>query len=214
MLSHGDKKPSTPHLKRKVGAVEALLADPVDLSTTKAEKTAIKNLRTTRKSAVVSAILYDKKPSGSAPFLNPFETDHVKKTASNAYNGPLNLTFTIKLRNVIQYIFEGLRDTIARSCPPSEDIEKSLREMRALNGSAENRLDEEIKRHLIELIEETEAFVRGEKTGLTGVTDYQSALHYRHYVRIAWLSNYILSNLAGPVSGRSGGHSADFPGDH
>jgi hypothetical protein len=71
--------------------------------------------------------------------------------------------------------------------------------MRALNGSPENRLNEELKRHLIELIEETEAFVRGEKTGLTGVPDFQSALHYRHYVRIAWLSYFILKNLPGPV---------------
>ena len=109
-------------------------------------------------------------------------------------------------------VFESLRDVVAYSTPPSADVDKSLREMRALNGSSENHLNEEIKRHLNELIEETDAFLRGEKTGLTGIPDFQSAMHYRHYVRIAWLSNFILSNLAGPVPDRSGqSPSSDFP---
>jgi hypothetical protein len=174
MVSRDDKKQSAHYRKRKVGAVEALLADPVDLSSTKAEKTSFRNSRTNRASSVVSAFVYDKSPSVSVRI-----------------QGPSNFTFTTKLRNVIQFVFESLRET--------EGIEKSVREMRALNGSPENRLNEELKRHLIELIEETEAFVRGEKTGLTGVPDFQSALHYRHYVRIAWLSYFILKNLPGPV---------------
>jgi hypothetical protein len=182
MVSRDDKKQSTHYRKRKVGAVEALLADPVDLSSTKAEKTSFRNSRTNRASSVVSAFVYDKSPSVSVRI-----------------QGPSNFTFTTKLRNVIQFVFESLRETIAQSTTPSEGIEKSVREMRALNGSPENRLNEELKRHLIELIEETEAFVRGEKTGLTGVPDFQSALHYRHYVRIAWLSYFILKNLPGPV---------------
>jgi hypothetical protein len=210
MVSRGDKKPSPYRPKRKIGAVEALLADPVDLSTTKAEKASLKNFLGKRKPTVVSAIVYDKKPE-VVFFQNVPETRRRNKAVADSPNGSLNLTFTTKLRNVIEYIFENLRDMIAHSSPPSKDIEKSLREMRALNGSAENRLNEEIKRHLIELIEETEAFVRGEKTGLTGVTDFQSALHYRHYVRIAWLSNYILSNVTGPVSEKPGQDAPDFP---
>ncbi len=216
MVSHGNKKPSMPNRKRKVGAVEALLADPVDLSTTKAEKTAIKNSLTGgRKSSVVSAIVYNARQT--IPLQNPAKTDrHSKKAglvaASVFAHEPLTLTFTTKLRNVISYVFESLRDVVAHSTPPSADVDKSLREMRALNGSSENRLNEEIKRHLNELIEETDAFLRGEKTGLTGIPDFQSALHYRHYVRIAWLSNFILSNLAGPVPDRSGqSPSSDFP---
>lgn len=213
MVPRGDKRPSMSHLKRKVGAVEALLADPVDLSTTKAEKAAIKNSRTGRKTSVVSAIVYDKKPfGGDAPFQNPVKPGHHRKPASVSMQAPSDLTFTTKLRNVIHYVFESLRDMIALSAPPSSDIEKSVMEMRALIGSAENRLNEEVKRHLTELIEETEAFLRGEKTGLTGTPDFQSALHYRHYVRIAWLSHFILSNLAGLSPGRlAQGSSADFP---
>ncbi|MGB7568874.1 MAG: hypothetical protein WBM07_13520 [Chitinivibrionales bacterium] len=216
MVSHGNKKPSAPNRKRKVGAVEALLADPVDLSTTKAEKTAIKNSLTRgRTSSVVSAIVYNARQT--IPLQNPAKTDrHSKKAGMVAASvfayQPLTLTFTTKLRNVISYVFESLRDVVAYSTPPSADVDKSLREMRALNGSSENRLNEEIKRHLNELIEETDAFLRGEKTGLTGIPDFQSALHYRHYVRIAWLSNFILSNLAGPVPDRSGqSPSSDFP---
>jgi hypothetical protein len=204
MVSRDDNKQSAHHRKRKVGAVEALLADPVDLSITKAEKTTLRNSRATRKSSVISAIIYDKNPG--TLYQNSVKTDLYKKPAnlpmvSARIQGPSNFTFTTKLRNVIQFVFESLRETIAQSTSPSEGIEKSVREMRALNGSPENRLNEEIKRHLIELIEETEAFVRGEKTGLTGVPDFQSALHYRHYVRIAWLSHFILKNLPGPVFG-------------
>jgi hypothetical protein len=183
MVFRDDKKQSAPHRKRKVGAVEALLADPVDLSITKAEKSALRNSRTNRRSSVISAFVYDKSPA----------TVPVRIQRSS------NFTFTAKLRNVIQFIFESLRETIAQSAKPSEDIEKSIHEMRSLNGSPENRLNAELKRHLMELMEETEAFVKGEKTGLTGVPDFQSALHYRHYVRIAWLSHFILKNLPGPI---------------
>jgi hypothetical protein len=202
MVSRNDKKPSTHHRKRKVGAVEALLADPVDLSITKAEKAVIRNSRTNRSSSVISAIIYDKSTVGL--HQNLLKTNLLKKPIDSAAgsshtHGASNLTFTTKLRNVIQFVFEGLRENIARSTTPSADIEKSIREMRALNGNPDNQLSEEIKRHLIELIEETEAFVRGEKTGLTGVPDFQSALHYRHYVRIAWLSHFILNNLPGPA---------------
>jgi hypothetical protein len=214
MVSRGDKKPSAPLRKRKTGIVEALLADPVDISVTKAEKAAIKNLRPHRRSSVVSAIVYDEKPAMGFPKTarpGHHKTITHTHTVSVFPQEPSSLTFTTKLRNVIQFILDSLREIIALSKPPSEEIEKSLRELHALSAGVKNQLDDEMKRHLSELIEETDAFMHGEKTGLTGVTDFQSAMHYRHYVRIAWLSHCILNNAPGPVFGRRGGDAVDFP---
>jgi hypothetical protein len=213
MVSRGDKRSPASFRKRKAGIIEALLADPVDISVTKAEKAAIRNLRSHRRSSVVSAIVYNDKPT---VIEKPAKSLHNKnhsptQTASIFPQTSSNLTFTTKLRNVIQFVLESLRETIALSKPTSTEIEKSIREMRALSVGDNNPLNEEIKRHLAELIEETEAFVSGEKTQLTGITDFQSAMHYRHYVRIAWLANFILNNAPGSVLGRRGGLSAEFP---
>jgi|GEM_PF-1547067 hypothetical protein len=207
MVSRGDKRQSSSNRRRKAKVVNALIDNPADLCTKPAMKSSTKIVRGARHPSAVSTIFYDDQTGSFSQKAGKVKAARAI-TASVFINEPLDLTFTTKLRNVIHYIFEDLRDVVALSTPPSSDIEKSIMEMRALSGSAENRLNEELKRHLAELIEETEAFVRGEKTGLTGIPDFQSALHYRHYVRIAWLSHFILTNLPGPVPGRP---SADFP---
>jgi hypothetical protein len=74
-------------------------------------------------------------------------------------------------------------------------LERSIAETKSLVLQAGNRLNSDMRRRLNELIEETQAFIRGEKTALTNIDDYQGVLHYRHYVRIAWLTHFILNDL-------------------
>jgi hypothetical protein len=70
--------------------------------------------------------------------------------------------------------------------------------MKSLSLQADKRLSPETERRLNELIEETEAFVKGEKTALTNTDDFEGVQHYRHYVRIAWLTHFILGDLSDP----------------
>jgi hypothetical protein len=117
-------------------------------------------------------------------------------TVSAFRENPFDLTFTNKLRNVIEYTFECLRDSVADQKPMASYLERSIAEMKTLASQADRRLSLQTLRRLNELIEEVEAFARGEKTALTNTDDYQGVLHYRHYVRIAWLTHFILGDLS------------------
>ena len=190
-------KRKNPLLRRKgkpkiAHAVITPAASNTDDSTMQSSRPKSKSPRTKQSTSVVNAFVFNHDTPSSLP---PKEGALQPINASVFGAGDRFLTFTNKLRNVIEYTFECLRDSVADKAPISPYLARSIVEMKRLCAQAEGCVKPETLRRFKELIEETEAFIRGEKTALTNSDDYEGPLHYRHYVRIAWLTQFILGDL-------------------
>jgi len=202
MVSPDKKK--HPALRRKgtTTIVEAIVSEPIRLPDEKPNKSLrakMKKNKAGKSSSVVSALVFKNDTQSSLPRReNDAQTAGVLPpiSASVFTSTVYDPTFTTQLRNVIEYTFECLRDSVSDQTPATAYLERSIVEMKRLCNQAQQRLKTETLRRFKELIEETEAFARGEKTTLTSSDDYEGVLHYRHYVRIAWLTQFILGDLS------------------
>ena len=195
MVSPDKKK--NPLLRRKgkpkiAHAVITPAASNTNDSTIQSSRPPKKSPGTKQSTSVVNAFVFNHDTTSSLP---PREGALQPINASVFGTGDHFLTFTNKLRNVIEYTFECLRDSVADKAPTSPYLARSVMEMKRLCTQAEGCLKPETLRRFKELMEETEAFIRGEKTALTNSDDHEGPLHYRHYVRIAWLTQFILDDL-------------------
>jgi hypothetical protein len=190
MVSHDKKKDSSILGNGKAKVMEALISERIKIDGNK-DRSGNSGSKHKLKNSVVSAIVFDRrKKYDRAGFIPPVN-------ASIFQNDTCDLAFSNKMRNVIEYTFECLRDSVSDQKPMAQFLQRSIKEMKSLSTGADKRLKPETLRHLNELIEETEAFVRGEKTALTGSDEHEGVQHYRHYVRIAWLTHFILCDLNG-----------------
>ena len=156
-----------------------------------------KNAKSKVSKKVVSAFVFDKQevePVDSHPHNN---AEPVKQpiTASVFINEESDLTFKTKLRNIIQYTYECLHDNLVDQTPITPLLARSVDEMKLLSADAVKRLGADTSKRFQEIIEEIIAFLHEDKTETTDNKDLKAVLHYRHYVRIAWLSHFILDDL-------------------
>jgi hypothetical protein len=187
MVTPDKKKHTALRRKGKVKIVEAIVGGP-EHAIDKRPKADNSGLGA---SSIVSAFVFENKTAAS-----PSREGFIPPINASVYNeNPFEPTFTFKLRNLIEYAFECVRDSVSDQTPMTPHLERSIAETKSLVLQAGNRLNSDMRRRLNELIEETQAFIRGEKTALTNIDDYQGVLHYRHYVRIAWLTHFILNDL-------------------
>ena len=205
MVTPDKKKHFPPDNKIKGKIVDAIIVRPRQENAKKRLYAALKKetAKGPRRPSVVSAIVFDKEKK--APLSR---REHIRNfSAARRHAGRLgpardlfaeaiyDLTFANRVRNVIEYTFECLRDSVADQIPMAPYLKRSIAELKTLSLQAHGRLTTDTLRRFSELIEETEAFVKGEKTALTNTDDMVGVLHYRHYVRIAWLTHFILGDL-------------------
>jgi hypothetical protein len=144
----------------------------------------------------VSAIVFDKQ-AGMPPTSGAQNAEKVIQpiTASVFINEESDLTFKTKMRNIVQYTFECLRDNLLDLTPVAPIIQRSMDEMRILCPEADRRLSAETSKRFHELIEEIKAFTEDDPDPPGGNKELRDVMHYRHYVRIAWLSHFILEDI-------------------
>jgi hypothetical protein len=203
MVSRDKKKKPSLHEEEKAKVVEAYFQDHLNIKNMKnckSDSTQNPGSKSGNKTSVVSAIVFDKKKDNISSTNGSPKKQSLKRpvTASIFTEDVYDLSFANKMRNVIEYTFECLRDSVSEQTPKSSYLKRSIEEMKSLSLLADKRLSPETERRLNELIEETEAFVKGEKTALTNTDDFEGVQHYRHYVRIAWLTHFILGDLSDP----------------
>jgi hypothetical protein len=155
-----------------------------------------KNTKSKTNDKVVSAFVFDKEhdaPEAAGQQKN--DTARPPITASVFVNEESDLTFKTKMRNIIQFTFESLRDNLIDLTPAAPLIRRSIEEMQSLAGEVDKRLSAEAAKRFHDLIGETSAFLQGDQNESTANADLQDVMHYRHYVRIAWFSHFILEDL-------------------
>ena len=156
-----------------------------------------KNAKFKNSKNVVSAFVFDKEEADhiDSKIKNNVETVAQPITASVFIREESDLTFKTRLRNLIQYTVDCLHDNLADQTPITTVLKRSVQEMKALSDETAKRLSAETAKRYNELIEEITAFMVEDKTEEFNNEDLKSVLHYRHYVRIAWLSHFILEDL-------------------
>jgi hypothetical protein len=156
-----------------------------------------KNTRRKGNEKVVSAFVFDRQqedtsaPEGS----NSIEKARQPITASVFINEESDLAFKTRLQNIIQYTFECILDHLAHQTPITAILRRSVDAMLLLGNETDRRLDADTSKRYHEIIEEITAFMHEDTEAPTQIDDMQCVLHYRHYVRIAWNSHFILENL-------------------
>ncbi len=162
-----------------------------------------RNARSKPPKNVVSAFVFDEQTEPAGPPVKSGNVDvNTKKegaqSAQSAHvfrSEPSHLTFIVKVRNIVQFTFENIRDNVVDRAPVADLLKRSVTEMKSLQGEASKRFGPETQRRFRELVQELEAFLEGENSTAEMTKDLQSVFHYRHYVRVAWLSHFILGDL-------------------
>jgi hypothetical protein len=154
-----------------------------------------KNTTSKTNDKVVSAFIFDKQQAGApASRKNKNEQTSQPITASVFVDEESDLTFKIRLRNILQFVFDCLRENLIDLAPVTAIIRRSLDEIKALGPEVDRRMNAETSKRYHDLIEEITFFLKGEATS-TATDDMKAVMHYRHYVRIAWFSHFILEDL-------------------
>jgi hypothetical protein len=156
-----------------------------------------KNAKSKMSKKVVSAFVFDGRREEPDGVGRRSDVEKVKKpiTASVFVNEESDLTFTTRIRNLIQYTVDVLRDHLAGQTPIDEILQRSIKEMKLLSADVARRLNADTSKRFHDLIEEMTAFMYGDKTDRSENDDLKDVMHYRHYVRIAWISHFILEDL-------------------
>jgi hypothetical protein len=151
-----------------------------------------KNIKSKVPKKVVSALVFDKQQETHKASTKNNIAEKTKKpiTASVFITNESDLLFKIKLRNIIDYTFECIRDHLAEKTPITAVLTRSIEEMKLCRDESAKRLSAEALKYYHELIEELMTFI-GDATAQKKNKD----MNYCDYIRIAWLSHYILEDL-------------------
>jgi hypothetical protein len=151
-----------------------------------------KKIKTRLSEKVVAAVVFDDRRSVqslSNQTLGAQETNPITASVFIAHES--DLVFKTKLWNIIDYVFEYIRDNLAEQIPETNLLNRSLEQMKSVGDEVTRRLGKDISKRFHELIEEIGAFLQSDQAKQSE----KNAMRYRHYVRIAWLSHYILEEL-------------------
>jgi hypothetical protein len=156
-----------------------------------------KNTRRKGSEKVVSALIFGKhKEQRDAPDNNyGIKMARQPITASVFVDEESDIAFKTRLQNIIQYTVDCILDHLANQTSIAAILRKSVDAMKLLSAEADKRLNADTSKRYHELIEEIPAFMQGNKATPTEIDDMQCVMHYRHYVRIAWHSHFILEDL-------------------
>ena len=156
-----------------------------------------KNTRRKGNEKVVSAFVFDKQQEDHSDSDGSSNIGKVRQpiTASVFVNEESDLAFKTRLQNIIQYTFDCILDHLANQTPITAILRRSIDAMILLSDETVKRLDADMSKRYHELIEEITAFMQGNAAAPAEIDDIQCVIHYRHYVRIAWNSHFILENL-------------------
>ncbi len=155
-----------------------------------------KNTKSKASDNVVSAFVFDKQQAPSPDSRkNINEQASQPITASVFVDEESDLTFKLRLRNILQYTFDCLRENLIDLSPVTPVIRRSLEEIKSLSPDVDKRLSAETAKRYQNLIEEITVFLQGEQNASNTTEDMKGVMHYRHYVRIAWFSHFILEDL-------------------